>query len=103
MPGPSAKVPEAAISSLDLVRKILASDASNHNKATMVQLFFDAHLNEELDVLIEFVQELEIDERDPRIQGPVCRGDLRAAVTACTAACRSAFISTLREHKRETE
>lgn len=103
MPGPSAKVPDTAISSIDLVKRIVNSDASNHNKATMVQLYFDAHLNEELDVLVEFVQELEIDERDPRIYGPVTRGDLRGAVSACTAACRAKFVELLREHKRESE
>ena len=103
MPGPSAKVPDSAISSIDLVKRILSSDASSHNKATTVQLYFDMHLNEELDVLIEFVQDLEVDERDPRIYAPVCRGDLRGVVTATVAACRAKFVTMLREHKRETD
>ena len=103
MPGPSGKVPDVAISSIELVRRLEKSDASTHNKATTVQLFFDASLNEELDVLIEFVQQLEVDERDPRIYAPVTRGDLRAAVSACVAACRAKFVVMLQEHKRDVE
>lgn len=103
MPGPGAKVPDVAISSIELVKKIANSDASPHNKATMVQLYFDAQLNDELDVLIECLVDFEIDERDPRIQGPVTRGDLRGVVREVAAACRSSFAKMLREHKRDTE
>ena len=103
MPVHSTKVPNVAISSLELVRKLDSSGASHHNKATMVQLYFDAALNDEMDLLVETLHELEIDERDPRIQGPVCRGDLRGAVSATVAACRAKFITLLREHKRDVE
>lgn len=103
MPGPGAKVPEVAISSLDLVKKLDASDASTHNKATMIQLYFDAQLNEELELLVEYIQEIEVDLRDPRLFAPFGRGDFKGVVDAVSSACRAKFITMLREHKRDIE
>jgi len=103
MPVHSTKVPNVAISSLELVKKLQNSDASAHNKATMVQLYFDAALNDEMDLLVESINDLEIDERDPLLMAPITRGDLRGTVTACVAACRKKFAELLREHRRDIE
>ena len=103
MPHPDTKVPDVAISSMELVKRLVASDASIHNKATTVQLYFDAALNEELDTLVSYVQELEIDERAKEIEGPRSRGDLTGVVAATVTACRREFVAMLRSHKREIE
>ena len=98
-----ARIPDVAISSLELARKLSTSDASTHTKATMIQLYFDAVLNEELDVLVSDAIAMEIDERAKEIEGPRSRGDLAGVVSAAVAACRREFIAVLRAHKRETE
>ncbi len=103
MSRPKSTVPDVAISSLELVKKLDASDSTVHNKATMIQLYFDAALNEELDVLISDLQDFEIDERSKEIEGPRCRGDLAGVVSAAVSACRREFIAILRLHKREAE
>lgn len=105
MPGPSAKVPEVSLTAFELVKKICSSDASTHNKATMVQLYFDAAMNEELELLATHVlgPGLEIDASAPYIQGPVSRGDCRETVKATVSLCRRRFAKILRDHQRDIE
>lgn len=103
MPGPSEKVPEVSISSVELVKKLEASDASVHNKATTVQLYFDALLNDELELLATHVLGLEINSDEPFIQGPLTRGDCRGVVAATVSLCRRRFAKILRDHQRDIE
>lgn len=86
-----------------MAKKLTTSDASTHTKATMIQMYFDASLNEELDLLVTDVVDMEVDASAKEIEGPRSRGDLRGVVSATVAACRKKFMTLLREHKRDIE
>lgn len=104
MTGPSPHVPEASLSAEELVKRICTSSASMHNKAITLQLYFDAMLNEELELLATHtLLEMEIDARVPFIQGAISRGDLNGIVSATVSVCRRKFAKLLRDHERDAE
>lgn len=92
------------ISAEALVKKISSSDATENTKVTAVQLYFTASMNDELELLANYVGvEMEVDVQNKLIQGAISRGNPQGIVLATIEVCRKQFSQMLREHQRHDE
>lgn len=104
MPGPSERVPSNALTALDVAKRVCASDAKMENKATLVQLYFDASLNEELEELaIHILSDWEVELRKGSIAALMTSITTRNAVDVTVTECRRQIAALLRSHKRDIE
>lgn len=93
-----------AVSTLELLKKLTGSTASEYSKAALLQVHFDRLLNEELDLLVTEVAQIDVEaEREPRVWGPLTRGDGIEAVKQASALMRRRFAHCLLNHQREED
>ena len=89
---------------MELLKRLMGSTATEFSKASMLQKHFDRLLNEELNFLVTEAAMVNIEpENEPKVWGPVTRGNSAEAVKQTCGLMRRRFAALLLNHQREED